>query len=104
WPMDVQSTGQSRSAAGKGRPALAERRLHLAVEVELVGVRSEGDLLRALALESQVRVDHVAREDVAAKEVFMVGLQGVEGLLERAGGAGDAGLFLVGQFVDVLVA
>ena len=56
--------------------------LELAVEVELVRVRPKRDLLGAVPPERQVRLDQVRGEDVAAKQVLLVALESVKGLLE----------------------
>src|SRR5687767_6904023 len=91
--------GRLRDRASSGRAG----ELHLAVEIELVRVRSELDLFRAGALEVEPRIDHVLREDVTAIEELLVGLEGVERLLERARRAVDAGPLLGAHLVDVAV-
>ena len=52
-------------------------------------MRSERNLLCADPLEVKVRLDDVGREDVAAVEELLVGLEGVERLLEAAGRTGS---------------
>jgi hypothetical protein len=60
------------------------------VEVELVRVRAQGDLLRlTTALVVDPGVDHVLGEHPALQQKLVVSLQGVQHLVQAAGGVLD---------------
>ena len=85
-------------------PVRGEASLDVVVHRELVRMRphTQGvDLV--LPLVPNPLPNHVLGEDVAAEQVLVVGFQGVDRLLQRAGRLGDLGEFLGPEVVDVLV-
>ena len=74
-------------------------------EVEIEVERRHGHLRTEdfLALQGDVRVDHVVREDPAFEEEVAVGVERVERNFERRGDGRDLRVFFGRQIVEVLV-
>ena len=108
-PGIVRSSFGRESAGQSGDPRPSYQvsqspRLDVVVEGELVGVGAEAegvDLVGALVADPGV--DEVVGEDATDAEEVVVGLEGVEGLLERAGHLRHLGQLLGREVVEVLV-
>src|SRR2546429_9977972 len=77
--------------------------LHVAVQIELVGMRTERHFLGARALDRYPCLDEVLGEDVAAHQEVAVSVERVEDLLERARRLPDGLLGLALELVEVQV-
>src|SRR5437899_2657047 len=79
-----------------------QTRLDVVVERELPRVGTQPDRVYLLAaLVADPRLDHVLGEDAALQQELVIRLQGVEGLVERAGHVPDLRELLLGQLEQV---
>ena len=103
------STSSGRSDARRRRCTRCDwlapaRALHVVVERELVRMRADADRLDFVGLlVPDPGVDDVGREDVAAEQEFVVGLQGFERGFERPRGGRDVVELFGLKVVDVLI-
>src|SRR5690348_7503829 len=83
WSWQSRDTRTKGGGMDRPLPAVANRCSGRVVHLELDGVRGHAEALHLVVLERDVRVEHVAREDAAAREELAVVVQVLERFVER---------------------